>query len=357
MNNYKYEILFRFHHQFSDAVSGYDIVYRQFLPILNKTLNQVPVDDVFLKPLELTPTYEEDLLGITNSSDRHPAWYIKSGFGLLRAAMRLRKGEHSLRPPILSDGAPFEGAKGVGISKYRFSKELVDKVLHERKEKGITVHSILLTWFSFGMVKLFEDMGIPPPKVIRSGWPIDSRKKLEKYHSPQPLGMFIGTSGMTSMKVPKPFVVSKKKFWKKAKKIGNQVQKNVGNQHEKLALDVMAYLTERLQYESLSKVFGGIGIDQHFGLSNLGKCAPGVDLDVSLPKQVDAEEIYFGLMGSGFPELLFTTVVNHKDQIFFIMLYSKRWVKEDIPETLFRLIEQVLNDVCSFPDSNVNQGH
>ena len=350
LNNYKYEILFRFHHQFSDAVSGYDIVYRQFLPILNKTLNQVPVDDVFLKPLELTPTYEEDLLGIANSADKHPAWYAKSGLGIVRAVTRFTKGENSFRPPIFSDGAPFEESKGAGVVRYIFGKELVDKILYERKEKGITVHSILLTGFSFGMVKLFEEMGFPVPKVIRSCWPIDSRKKLKKYHSPQPLGLFIGTSGLTSMKVPKPFVINKETFWEKAEKIGNQVQKNVRHQNEKLALDVMAYLTEKLQHESMAKLFGEIDVDQHFGLSNLGKCAPGADMDASLPKQVDAEEIYFGLLGSGYPDLLspfFTTVVNHKEQLFFVMWYFKRWVKQDVPETLFRFTEKVLHEMCA----------
>ena len=354
VNNYKYEILFRFHHQFSDAVSGYDIVYRQFLPILNKTLNQEPVDDFFLKPLELTPTYEEDLLGVANSADKHPSWYIKSGLGLVRAVTRFRKGENSFRPPIFSDGAPFERAKGIGIVRHIFGKELVGNILHKRKEKDITVHSILLTGFSFGMVKLFEQMGFPLPKVIGSCWPIDSRKKLEKYHSPQPLGLFIGTNGLTSMKVPKPFVVNKETFWGRAKKMGNQVQKNVRDQHEKLVLDVMAYLTEMLQHESMGKLFSEIDVDQHFGLSNLGKCAPGTDMDASLPKQVDAEEIYFGLLGSGYPDLLspfFTTVVNHKEQLFFVMLYIKRWVKEDVPETLFRFTEEVLNEMCSSSDS------
>ena len=197
------------------------------------------------------------------------------------------------------------------------------------------MHSILLTGLSFGMVKLFEEMGLPLPKTIGSGWPIASRKKLKKYHSPQPLGLFIGTSGMTSMKVPKPFVVNKETFWGRAKKMGNQVKKNVRNQHEKLALDTMTYLTEKLQHESMAKLFGEIGIDQHFGLSNLGKCAPGTDMDANLPKQADAEEIYFGLLGSGYPDLLSTfstTVVNHKEQMFSVMLYSKRWVKLDVPE-------------------------
>ena len=136
--------------------------------------------------------------------------------------------------------------------------------------------------------------------------------------------------------------------------MGNQVQKNVRDQHEKLVLDVMAYLTEKLQHESMGKLFSEIDVDQHFGLSNLGKCAPGTDMDASLPKQVDAEEIYFGLLGSGYPDLLspfFTTVVHHKEKLFFVMLYIKRWVKEDVPETLFRFTEEVLNEMCSSSDS------
>ena len=92
----------------------------------------MPVDDVFLKPLELAPRYEEDLMGIANYAHRHPAWYIKLGLSLLKAATRFRKGRNSFLPSI-SDGAPFEGTKGAGIVRHIFGKELVDKTLHERK--------------------------------------------------------------------------------------------------------------------------------------------------------------------------------------------------------------------------------
>ena len=353
-HNYKYELLFRMHHQFSDGVSGYDIVYRQFLPILNKVLNQLPVDEVFMKPLDLTPTYEEDILEISNSADKHPAWYVKSGLSLWRAKNRLFHTDSLGFPPIYSEGAPFEDKKGAGIFKYSFGRNLVQKILHERKEKNVTVHSILLTGFSYGMIRLLQDRGLPLPKEITHGWTIDSRKKLDKYCSPQPLGMFIGTSGLTSMKVPKPYRFDKDIFWHNAKKIGNKVLKNVRNQHEKITLDFIAYFTEQLQHESAGKIFAEVGINYHFGLSNLGKCAPGSDMDTSLPKLVDADEIYFGLLGNGLSDFLinfFNTAVNHKGQIFFMMMYSKRWVERDLPEKFFKYAEEVLNEVCLDPQT------
>ena len=310
------------------------------------------MDDVFLKPLELTPSYEEDVLGNSESADKHPAWYVKAGFSVLKAVTNVMKRGNEVRPAVYSEGAPFDNVTGVGIAKYRFTKELVNKILHERKEKDVTVHSILLTGLSFGLIKLLQEKDLPVPKKINSARPIDSRKKLKKYHSPQPLGMFIGTSGLTSMKVPKPLIINKEVFWEKAKKVGRQVQKNVTNQHEKLVLDVVAYFTESFQHQSSNELFGSISMNHHFGLSNLGKCAPGADMDLKLPKFVDAEEIYFGLLGSGFCDFLstfFTTAVNHKGQMFFIMLYCKRWVKQDIPEKFFRFTEEVLNEMCSCP--------
>ncbi|XP_065061534.1 uncharacterized protein LOC135688555 [Rhopilema esculentum] len=348
-DSYRYELFFGMQHQFVDAVSGFDLVYRQLLPILIKVINNMPVDDVFLHPLDLTPTFEEEILGDAQSADKRPAWYTKAGITLLRKVNKVFKSRHFGRPPIVSEGSPFPNEKGMGIFKYYFGESLVERILYERKNHDVTVHSILLTGFSFAMIRLLLDQGLPVAKDIISGWPIDSRKKLPKYKSPQPLGMFVGTTGFTSMKVPRENRLDKDLFWKRARKIARQVLKGVENQHIKMQIDLFAYVTEHLQYEDFLQLFGEIGVNQHFGLSNLGKCSPGPELDANIEKAVEATEIYFGLHGNGsanvgFP--FFITVLNHKGKMFFVCCYNKLWVKRDLAEKFLTYAEDILDKVC-----------
>lgn len=348
---YKYEIMFVMHHQFVDAVSGYDLLYRQFLPILNKIINKLPIDDVYLTPLELTPSYEEDILGLVSSADKKPAWYLKAIVNLVRAKNRAFHGL-GRRPSIAAEGSPFLDEKGMGIFKFSLSEELVGKILHERRAKDVSVHSILVAGLSFAIIRLMQDLGQPLPKKIGSGWPIDSRKKLAKFKSPQPLGMYIGTSGMTSMNVPKPYEFNREVFWHAAAKIGRQVRKGVQNQRESLVLDMMAYFYNTLKDGEVGPVMSEIGLMQHFGVSNLGKCAPGPELDASLPKLVDADEIYFGLLGQGSKDLhvpFFNTVVNHKGRIFIVSCYSKTWSTREFTEKFLNHFENVLDEVCERP--------
>ena len=348
---YKYEIMFVMNHQFVDAVSGYDLVYRQFLPILNKIINKLPVDDMYLTPLELTPSYEEDILGLVSSADKKPAWYLKAIVNLVRAKNRAFS-SREWRPSLSAEGSPFLEEKGMGIFKFSLSEELVGRILHERKANDVSVHSILVTGLSFAIIRLMQDFGQPLPKKIGSGWPIDSRKKLAKFKSPQPLGMYIGTSGMTSLKVPKPYEFSREIFWHAASKIGRQVRKGVQNQREGLVLDMMAYFYNHLKDGDFGQFMTEIGLMQHFGISNLGKCAPGPELDTSLPKLVDADEIYFGLLGEGSKDVtvpFFNTVVNHKGRIFIVSCYCKKWCTREFTEKFLSHLEAILDEVCEGP--------
>ena len=341
-DTYRYEVFFGMQHQFVDAVSGYDLVYRQLLPILNKVINNLSVDDVFLHPLDLTPAFEEEILGDAQSADKKPAWYTKAGVTLLRKVNKVFKSRHFGRPPIVSEGGPFPNEKGMGIFKYHFGESLGEKILFERKNHDVTVHSILLTGFSFAMIRLLQDQGLPVSKKVTSSWPIDSRKKLPKYLSPQPLGLLSGAIGFTTMKVPRRKRLDKQVFWDRAKKVARQVVKGVENQHEKIGFDILAYITERIQFEDLVQLSREMGLHEHFGLSNLGKCSPGPELDTSVRKVVDAAEIYFGLHGNGSENFRYPFFIT----VFFICCYNKLWVKRELAEKFLTYAQDILVQVC-----------
>eukprot|EP00795_Rhopilema_esculentum_P007022 gene7022-12647_t len=105
--------------------------------------------------------------------------------------------------------------------------------------------------------------------------------------------------GFTSMKLPRQKRLDKQVFWDRAKEVARQVVKGVENQHEKIGFDILAYITEQIQFEDLVQLSREIGLHEHFGLSNLGKCSPGPELDASAERVVDATEIYFALHGNG----------------------------------------------------------
>lgn len=349
--SYKYEILFIMNHQFVDGISGHDLIYKQFLPILNKIINKLPVDDIFLTPHDVTPSYEEDILGQASTADKKPAWYVKAVFSL-RKAMYRAFGGHDGRIKVTAEGSPFLDEKGMGIFKFCLQQELVARILHERKNNDVSVHSILVTGLSFAVIKLLQYSGQPLPKKIESSWPIDSRKKLAKFKSPQPLGMFISSMGMTSMKVPRPYEFNREVFWHAAAKIGQQVRKGVQNQQEGLFLDVMSYLYDKSNVADFGTIAHDAGLLSHFDISNLGKCSPGQELDATLPKLIDADEIYFGELGQGSPNNpapFFNTVVTHKEKMFIVSCYNKRWVTRELAGKLMRYLEEVLDEVCESP--------
>ena len=349
--SHKYEILFIMNHQFVDGISGHDLIYNQFLPILNKIINNLPVDDIFLTPHDVTPSYEEDILGQVSTADKKPAWYVKAFFNLQRAKNRAFGGNDG-RIKITAEGSPFLDQKGMGIFKFCLQEELVARILYERKANDVTVHSILVTGLSFAVIKLLQDLGQPLPKKIESAWPIDSRKKLAKFKSPQPLGMFISPIGMTSMKVPRPYEFNREVFWHAAAHISQQVRKGVQNQHEGLFLDLMSYLYNNHNVADPGTIIQETGLLTHFDISNLGKCSSRPQLDATLPKLIDADEIYFGELGQGAPNNptpFFNTVVTHKGKLFIVSCYNKRWVTRELAGKLMKYLEEVLDGVCRSP--------
>ena len=349
--SYKYEILFIMNHQFVDGISGHDLIYKQFIPILNKIINNLPVDNVFRTPHDVTPSYEEDILSKVSTADQKPSWYIKAYFNLLRAKNRAFGGNDA-RIKVTAEGSPFLDQKGMGIFKFCLQEELVARILHERKANNVSVHSILVTGLSFAVIKLLQDSGQPLPKKIESSWPIDSRKKLEKFKSPQPLGMFISPMGMTSMKVPRPYEFNREIFWHAAANISQQVRKDVQNQHEDLFLDVMAYLYSKSDVADHGTIMHEAGFTTHFDISNLGKWSPGPELDATLPKLIDADEIYFGELGRGAinsPTPFFNTVVTHQGKMFIVSCYNKKWVTRELAGKLMRYLEEILDEVCESP--------
>ena len=74
---WEYVIVFYIHHGVVEAVSCFDLICNQFLPVLNNN-NHQPPDDIFKKLLPLPPTIESALLGETGPNDFRPPWYVRA---------------------------------------------------------------------------------------------------------------------------------------------------------------------------------------------------------------------------------------------------------------------------------------
>ncbi len=345
---YTYDVVFIMQHMFADAVSSYDMVYRQLLPILNNIVNNRSPDDKFLHPWELPPSYEEEFLKLDNSGDAKSPWYIKFLMSMVRAKNRLFK-DRLYEPVFDCEGAPYN-EDGTGPCTKVINEDLLDMILEKRKEKGIGVHSILLAALSFATLKLFQKHGIALPKIIKGGWPIDSRKFNPKFKSPQPLALFTCSSGMSEIEVPSPFEASKELFWEKAKSIDVGVRNSSKRQSDMFGPLVLTYLVENLgTVENFGDFFCEFGYKTHFVLSNLAKCSPGPELTETFPNFVDAEEMYFGICGKGFGQIrvpFFVTAVNHKNKIFISNCYSRKWVGRNYVCEFMDYVEEMLDMAC-----------
>eukprot|EP00794_Sanderia_malayensis_P020066 gene20066-22035_t len=344
---YEYDVVFIMNHMFVEAVSSYDMFYRQLLPILNSVINKIAIDDKFLHPLPLAPCYEEEFLKMSDSTEKTAPWYIRLLFNALRAKTRLF-GKNIYDPLIKANVPPCEDSAGPYGKVIK--KELLEKMLKKRKEKDVGVHSIIITAMSFAIMKLLLKYEIPLPNAIVSGWPKDSRKYNAKFKSPQPLGMFTAKSGLSNVKVPKHASIDYDVFWEKAKDISDTMKKGLREDNDFLGPKALMYIVEQLKNEdNVGKMFGELGFKPYFTFSNLSKCSPGPDLEETTPKFVDVNEMYFGLCGKGFQEYpfaFFITATNHKDQIFLACMYNWKYIGRDGAKDFMDYTEEMLVMAC-----------
>ncbi len=350
---YTYDVVFIMQHMFTDGVSCYDMVYRQLLPILNSIINKKSPDERFLYPLQLTPGYEEEFLKVKDSADTVAPWYITLRWNFLRAVNRMFK-ERLYEPLFKSEGSPYN-EDGCGPYATVIQEDLLEMLLTKRKEKNVTIHSMLLTALSFAILKLFQNHKIPLPNIVRGGWPIDSRKFNSKYKSPQPLGILTCSSGLSEMKVPHHFEASREMFWLSAKSIEHNAKMDRNRQSDVLSLKPLtmkgfAYLVENLKtVENYGHFFGDFDMKLHFVLSNLGKCSPGPELNETSPSFINAEELYFGICGKGHGAMnvpIFVTAINHKNRIFLANCYNRKWISKDYAREYMDYVEELLVVAC-----------
>ena len=358
---WEYVIVFYIHHGIVEAVSCFDLICNQFLPILNKTVNNKPQDDVFKRPLPLPPTLENAFLGQKGPTDFHPPWYVRAVLSLLQWKTRAFGGASTggnLKPPIYSQEIPNDTPSGC-FSKILIPADATSKLINECRHHGVGVHSALLTAISYAMAHTMKEFGANPDRLIRHNWPVDLRKFIPELTTPHTLGYFVG-GGSSKIKLPENLEFDADQAWVYAKKLNKSVRAILDR---KAILSLGArFMTGMIDKINKSeghplKGMGDFGFRMHFSLSNLGNCDAVSKLEVTSPHFVDLKESYFGIAMNDATYWLtdgvdasamgpFISALTFKGCMNIAVSYCDRWLSKEFIEKFLANTEGKLSQMC-----------
>ena len=293
----EFVIVFVSHHAIVDAVSCFDLLYRQFMPILSALINKTNTTEVVpILPL-LEPN--EVIFQGTKKDPQHLPWYFKLGLDLLRwknrqfgltALPKLKyAGDKLLSADEMASYIP-EGKLGAFIYTLIFDKDLTSSVIKSAKSHGVTVQCVLLAVNSIALCATAEEAGVELPKRIRQGWPTDLRRYAE-IGSPHPLSCLNG-GGFTLTK--RQTTMTDKEFWDTCKLICKDLKKQTTKEKITGFLPVYKYFNDELNKNSPKEVLGEIGVAVLSNISNIGNCDTGPAPVMSEGSvKLDMKEHYF----------------------------------------------------------------
>ena len=357
---WEYVIVFYIHHGIVEAVSCFDLICNQLLPILNKVINGEPPDDTFLKPLPLPPTLENVLFGQKGPTDFCPPWYVRATFSLLRWKIRTfgsaRAGDN-WRPAVYSQDIP-NNTPSCRFSRLLIPADATSDIINECRHHRVGVHSALLTAFSYATAQTMKEFGATPDRLIQHNWPIDLRKFIPELTTPHTLGYFTG-GGSSKIKLPESFEFDRDQAWSFATKLNKSVKAMM---NRRMVLSFTAkFLTGMVDQLMKSedhpfKFFGDIGFRMHFTISNLGNCDAVSKLETTSPHFVDMKENYFGIAMNDATYLLkdggdvdmgpFITTLTFKGCMNIAVGYIDRWMSKEFIEKFLTNAAEILNQMC-----------
>ena len=312
----EFVIVFVAHHAICDAISVFDLLYRQFMPILSAVTNKKDATQV----VPLIPMLEpnEVIFQGTKKDPQHLPWYIKLGLDLLRWKNRTFGGIASFPkfkyaedklPTIeeLASNVP-QGKLGASVYTLIFDNDLTSSVIKSAKSHGVTVHSVLLAVNSLALCATAEEAGIALPKKINQGWPTDLRRYADIV-SPQPLSCLNG-GGNTFTK--RQTQMTEKDFWETCRVIYKDLKKQTTKAKATGFLAIFKYINDEFSKQPPTDFMGELNFEALSNISNIGNCDVGpVPVMSEGPVKLDMKENYFMLPGATPKEELAMFVCFH----------------------------------------------
>ena len=182
----EYVFLLKFHHAIIDGKSAFDLLYRQFLPILSAVINGTEAEKIICF-VPHTKSVEEMFMEPSKRKNPVP-WYLKWGIDLFRWKTRICKPQRLPTCMFPDEFGQADKNDGEPICVPRiFDQDICKAVIKSAKHQGVTVHSIMLSAGSVAFSETAEAARVTLPNCFSQAWPIDLRKFLN-LGAPEPLG-------------------------------------------------------------------------------------------------------------------------------------------------------------------------
>lgn len=343
---FEYVMLFKFSHAIVDGHSAFDLLYRQFLPILSAQINGGDKDSVVTFVPQMRSAEE---LFLTPQTLRNPVpWYIKLGLDLFRWKNRAFKPAPKpvYRFPddeILTEKQLAKEPECVPIM---FGTDICGPVIAAAKAHGVTVHCVLLTAGAVALCRTADAAGIILPKTFKQTWPIDLRKFLD-YTTPQPMG---DAHGIGTTQHKKMSNCSIEEFWQSCQGIAAVVKTESGRKGCTKWLGLAKYFIDAARSTTLSSIIGEMAMDSIISISNLGNTSAGPQPKwTEGPLKIKLIEHYFTLSGIAKFDLgaLSQFMVTFEKKFMWTVVYNPMRHSKKFVDTYFENLEDVLKTYCN----------
>ena len=341
----EYLILFKLHHAIADGISAFDMLYRQFLPILAALVNDSDAENV-IDFVPLTKSVEE--LFLTADKLKNPVpWYVKLIIDVLR--WKNRKFYQLEKPRLMfpDDPIPSAPAKDSSCVPAMFDKDVTGNVITAAKAHGVSVHCLLLSAGSLALSRTAKAARVQLPSTISIAWPIDLRKFTD-YTTPQPLGDLHSAAVSNHKTVTE---LTKDQFWKSCKELySTSVERESRKENCTKSVGIARYFVDSSRSTDIFTVFSEMSTNMYISLSNLGNTSAGKQPKMADdPVKIRLVEHWFSLSGIAGLEFvpMVQAVVTFEGRLMINMIHDPRKTSRMFVQIYLQNLEDILKTYCA----------
>ncbi len=285
---YEGALFFKAHHVIVDNVSGFDLLFNQFIPILNSILSEERISPMFDTPLFMLPSPKESF----SEKGANRKTLMKS-LKIPQFCDETNTNANEFRPVLTHKSKTNISTLGSSSRILPFSlSRLITKIFFDRcKENNVSEDAALMTIcnLSFGIVTNWEHLEIGEHMLC--GYSVDLRQ-YRTIHGPQPLGMWMGY-GVARMKRHTSYL-SPKIFWEEVHRVDELLRAD--SKPWKTLAKYDSILKKMVKSQSVAPTAELTKV--HFQIDDLGNCDKKIFEDVTTSRLMTPTSTPRGSMAS-----------------------------------------------------------